>query len=62
MREPWPEMLDIVLGTVDREDLEKGFMVPDRHIAWGLGIDWVKELFGGKLVKHPKSHLEDVVE
>ena len=62
MREPWPEMLDVYLGTIDRQDLEKGFMAPDRHISWELGIQWAKELSGGRMVKHPRSCLEEVVE
>jgi hypothetical protein len=37
--------LDIYLGTVDREDLEKlGGL--DRFVNCQIGIDWVKNLFG----------------
>lgn len=30
--EGWPEMLDIVLGTVDRENLEGNALVPERQL------------------------------
>ena len=64
MREPWPEMLDILLGTVDRRDLENSYMAPDRHIRWNTGIEWVRRLFNGGSVmaKHPLSNLSDTVE
>lgn len=39
----WPEMIDILLGTVDREDLEKGWLKPDREIWWEKGIPWIQE-------------------
>lgn len=39
MPERWPEKLCISLGTVDREDLEKTELEPERHVWWDIGID-----------------------
>lgn len=38
----WPRMIDIWLGTIDREDLEHEWMKPDTQVYCHLGIDWVK--------------------
>ena len=40
----FPEMLDIALGTVDREDLKEEAMAPERHIWWDYGFEWVQNL------------------
>lgn len=64
MPEGWPEMLDILLGTIDREDLERAELRPERHVWWEKGIDWVRALFSegdGKMPKHPLAKLTDVV-
>ena len=37
-----PVILDLVLGTVDREFLEGKDMRPERHMFWEDGIGWVK--------------------
>ena len=63
MPESWPEMLDILMGTVDREDLEKDELRPERHVWWEKGIGWVKALFSegnGEMPKHPLARLTDV--
>ena len=44
MPEGWPDMLDILLGTVDREDLDGKALQPERHVWWDCGINWVKDL------------------
>ena len=64
MREPWPEMLDILLGTVDRHDLGNDFMAPDRHVWWDMGIEWIQKIFdgGSNMAKHPLSSLSDTIE
>jgi hypothetical protein len=64
MPEGWPDMLDIVLGTVDREDLEKDALKPERQLWWDYGIDWVKKLtIEGleALPKHPDYRVDHVV-
>jgi len=36
--------VDILLGTVDREDMEKYSIQPDRHLWWNYGVDWIRRL------------------
>ncbi|CAG8954453.1 hypothetical protein HYFRA_00006081 [Hymenoscyphus fraxineus] len=58
MPEGWqPDMLDLFLGTVDREDLVGGILAPTRQLWWDCGIDWVKEISisgAGALPRHPR--------
>lgn len=44
MPEGWPDMLDILFGTVDREDLEGDALVSERQVWWDCGIAWIKQL------------------
>lgn len=65
MPEGWPDMLDIVLGTVDREDLEKDGLAPERELWWAKGIPWVQRLSGGGsggIPRHPLSNINVEVE
>ena len=61
-----PLMLDVYLGTVDREDLGKYVLRPDRHVWWDHEIKWIKELYKseaqGGLPKHAITNLKEVVE
>ena len=62
--EGWPEMLDVVLGTVDREFLEGSNLAPERQLWWDCGIDWIQRLAtegAGHLVKHPSYEVGDVI-
>lgn len=52
MPESWPDMLDILLGTMDREDLEKchdekdggrGLLEPDVQLWCDYGISWLRK-------------------
>lgn len=57
----WPEMLDFVLGTIDREDLERetedggtvsggfahGLLQPERQLWWERGIPWLRRVVQG---------------
>ena len=64
MPEGWPETLDILMGTIDREDLEREELRPERHIFWDKGIGWVKSLFSegdDGMPKHPLANLTDFV-
>ena len=64
MPEGWPAMLDILMGTIDRADLERVELRPERHVWWEKGIEWVKTLFSegdGGMPKHPLARLTDVV-
>lgn len=38
MPEPWPPMLDVYIGTIDREDLDTEYMEPERQLWWDWGI------------------------
>lgn len=59
----WPNMLDILVGTVDREHLEKDALAPERHLWWNSGISWVHKLYEGDggLPRHPITDLTKVV-
>ena len=64
MPEEWPEILDILMGTIDWENLERVELRPERHVWWEKGIEWVKTLFSegdGGMPKHPLVKLTDVV-
>lgn len=63
--EGWPDVLDIMLGTFDRSDLESGGLEPERHIRWDCGIEWVKGFVSwgaGGVSKHPSYDVSKVVE
>lgn len=69
MPEGWPEILDLWTGTVDREDLEREWLVPGRHVQLDFEIPWVGKMavegtdgLGG-LPKHKRGtgHDLDVV-
>jgi hypothetical protein len=47
----WPDMVDILVGTVDREDLEKEWMKPQRELSWDMGIPWIQDLARDGTVK-----------
>ena len=40
----WPIMLDLWLGTVDREILEQDYLMPERMLWCEKGIAWVRKL------------------
>lgn len=63
MGEGFPEIFDVILGTLDREDLEQEWMAPDRHCWWSCGIKWVQELSnGGKVLPvHPSFKVNEIV-
>ena len=64
MVEGFPDIFDTILGTIDREDLEKEWMAPDRHCWWEKGIPWVQELATGglELPKHPTFKVNEFIE
>lgn len=62
--EGWPEMLDVVLGTVDREYLEGHNLAPERQLWWDCGIDWIRRFTtegACQLAKHPSYEVGDLV-
>lgn len=65
MPEGWPDMLDIVLGTVDREDLSKEDLRLDRQLWWDYGIGWVRDLVThgtSEIPRHPDYRVDVLVE
>ncbi|TEY84008.1 hypothetical protein BOTCAL_0023g00290 [Botryotinia calthae] len=60
MPEGWPEMLDVVMGTIDREDLESDAMIPERALWVDHGIGWVKKLAREGLGTIPQHSRTDV--
>ncbi|ATZ54998.1 hypothetical protein BCIN_11g03070 [Botrytis cinerea B05.10] len=60
MPEGWPEMLDVVMGTIDREDLESDAMIPERALWVDHGIGWVKKLATeglGTIPQHSRTNV-----
>ena len=49
MVEGYPDIYDVVLGTLDRGDFEKGWVQPERHVWWECGVGWVQEMVKGGL-------------
>ena len=57
-------MLDIWLGTVDREDLEQGYMRPERMMWCEKGVPWIRELArsgAGGIPEHPLTKIDQVI-
>ena len=60
----WPIMLDIWLGTVDREDLEKDYMSPERMLWCEKGVPWIRKLArsgAGDIPEHPLTKIDKCV-
>lgn len=64
MPEGWPEMLDVVMGSINREDLEGEAMVPERAVWCDFGIGWVRRLAGEglRIPEHARSNVSVQVE
>ena len=65
MPESWPTMLDIMLGSMDREDLKDEYMAPERQFFWNSGITWVKELINQgntSIIKHPSFNPSETAD
>ena len=61
----WPTMLDIWLGTVDREDIEKDYMSPERMLWCDKGVPWIRRLArsgAGGIPEHPLTKIDKLVE
>jgi hypothetical protein len=58
-------MLDITLGSVDRRYLDSDALVPERHLWWDYGIDWIRRLAAkgyGELPIHPNYRIAETVD
>jgi hypothetical protein len=51
LQESWPDMVDILLGTIDKEDLENDWWKPEREIWWDMGIPWIRDLMRDGTIK-----------
>ena len=63
--EGYTEMIDIVLGTIDREYLEGYQLSPERQLEWDFGIDWIQKLSiegQGHLPKYHDYKLDEEVK
>ncbi|KAF1969706.1 hypothetical protein BU23DRAFT_582460 [Bimuria novae-zelandiae CBS 107.79] len=60
----FPSMLDITLGSVRREYVDGEALVPERHLWWDYGVDWIQRLATEGYVTlpiHPDYRLTDTV-
>lgn len=57
----FPVIFDVLLGTLNRADLEKDWMSPDRHCWVDCEIKWIKELTNGvpSMPRHPSYKLDE---
>lgn len=56
-------IMDLVLGSVDRHDLDKEYMLPERHLWWSVGIEWIKAFLvkgWSDIDRHPESDMKHV--
>lgn len=60
----WPVMLDIWSSTIDREDLDHDYMVPERMLWCHMGVPWIRrytrEGLGG-VPEHPLTKIDKIV-
>jgi len=62
MPEPWPDMLDILLGTFDKKFLDTDWLAPERHVHWSRGGGWIRKFATegfGELPRHPTSNVTE---
>lgn len=64
MVEGFPDIFDTLLGTVDRGDLERDWLAPERHCWWSKGVPWVQALARGglQIPKHPTFKVSEFAE
>ena len=56
-------MLDILLGTVDREDLDDGDkMAPERELWCDMGVGWIRRFARTGIPEHPLSKIDQVID
>lgn len=57
-------MIDFWLGTIDREDLDKDYMAPERMVWCHLGVDWIRKFARGstgEIPEHPLTKIDKIV-
>lgn len=63
-------MLDILVGTIDRADLEKDYMRPERQLWCNRGVPWIRDMAtngaksvdGGEVPRHPLTKIDKISE
>lgn len=61
--EYFPDLFGIVLGTLDRKDLEQSNLRPGRQLWWEKSIHWVQELSDGlKVLKHKSFRVNELAQ
>ncbi len=64
-------IVDIAMGTLDRESLEADGVRPDRHGWWDSGVTWIRQLltsgdvrdgWQGGLIRHPTGRVTQAAE
>ena len=63
--EGWPDMLDMVHGTIDRDCLQTEALAPERQLWWDYGVNWVQKLSAGgvdSLPKHPNYKMNELID
>jgi rhodanese-related sulfurtransferase len=59
----WPKMLDILLGTVDREDLDDGAkLAPERQLWCDMGVGWIRWFARNGIPEHPTTKIDQVID
>lgn len=59
----WPKMLDVLLGTIDREDLDDGDkLAPERQMWCDMGIGWIRRFARNGIPEHPLSKIDQVID
>ena len=70
--ETLPQTLDMMMGTLDREDIIREGVRVERQLWWDQGIEWVRRLVeegglgakgqGERLPRHPIWDVREFVE
>ena len=59
----WPKMLDLWLGTVDREDLDDGDnLAPERQMWCDKGVGWIRRFARNGIPEHPLTKMDHVID
>lgn len=59
----WPKMLELWLGTVDREDFgNDDDLAPERQLWCQSGVDWIKRFARNGVPEHPLSRIDHVID
>jgi hypothetical protein len=57
-------MLDILLGTIDRKDLDHENMKPERRMWCAMGVPWIMDMAdrgAGGIPAHPLTKIDKVL-